>query len=277
MHPEQNPTNGTMSGIVVAGLLVLSIGGGAAFWTWNQANAVQDLAGQAMLEERGARITLLSVHLDKASRHIKEQEAELESLRKAVAAAEKTPTPVPAIDTAGAADRARLQSEKMELRRKLDRFEKREKEKKRIEMAKKYRRSNRLGRSLEVYQRRVLDDTWDLASRLAALDILRQHGARTPEAARSMMELLLGSATDPEMRTKILQGLRGLRYPEMIVGLLQMLTSESDNGVRLETIATLAYFNEDESVRGALGETMQYDDSAEVREGAATALAKGGD
>lgn len=85
------------------------------------------------------------------------------------------------------------------------------------------------------------------------------------------MALLL-ETTDPEMRARILAGLRGLQYPEMIPELLRALLADSDEGVRREAALTLAIFNQDESVRGALQETARIDPSEAVRSGAEAAL-----
>lgn len=129
---------------------------------------------------------------------------------------------------------------------------------------------------LATYERRALDESRSVRSRLEALAMLRRYGGRSGEVGRSMMKLLL-EIDDPALRAQLIRNLAGVEDAEVAEGLIQTLLQDTDADVREEAAAALATFARNDDVRWALEEAYRGDVSSGVRKTARLTLVENRD
>jgi hypothetical protein len=129
-------------------------------------------------------------------------------------------------------------------------------------------------------QARVLDHALDPVQRFKALESLRASRAvvvpgptaprLTQQAQNIDTETLRGAldlaatAGDPLLRKQVWGALRGVRQPDLIQPLIDVLQLEASDPVRLEAVTTLAMdYADDAKARGAL-ESISKNDSQEI-------------
>jgi HEAT repeat protein len=81
----------------------------------------------------------------------------------------------------------------------------------------------------------------DLGTRIGALYLLSQLHDRTEEESKRVLQLLVASLTDPDLRVRLetCQGLRWLNKPEAITPLRNALATEREEIVRTQMQSTL--------------------------------------
>ena len=128
-------------------------------------------------------------------------------------------------------------------------------------------------RMREEMARRFIDPTASDRERLRALRLLREGGALSETAVAAAISWLNGT-TNGGLREDILNQLEGVTNSALQSPLMQLALSDANEDVRSQAIDNLGRFADDPQVEAMLWSILSKDQSNDVREEAANALAR---